>query len=140
MAKTKGRKKRTTSKKGRKSRRKRRRVRINKDGTVNKQELKLPSLASMMRDNPWMKQAEAELQAKKGGRSRRFRKKKRRKGRRTFKQRGGDGVVSYDEFVRQLALFQPIRVGCCYWTSCRRAGSSLAVTGEGLWAVSRQTS
>ena len=22
-------------------------------------------------------------------------------------------------------------VGCCYWTSCRRAGASLAVTGEG---------
>ena len=72
IAKTKGRKKRITSKKGRKSRRKRRRVRINKDGTVNKQDLKLPSLASMMRDNPWMKQEWAKKQAKKGGRSLRF--------------------------------------------------------------------
>ena len=44
--------------------------------------------------------------------------------------------------LASLALAVAVRVaawGWCYWTSCRRAGASLAVTGEGLWAVSRQT-
>ena len=44
-----------------KTRRKRRRVRRNKDGTVNKQDLKLPSLASMMRDNPGLKMKSGKL-------------------------------------------------------------------------------
>ena len=46
------------------------------------------------------------------------------------------------ESLASLALASAVRVaawGWFYWTSCRRAGMSLAVTGEGLRAVSRQT-
>ena len=44
--------------------------------------------------------------------------------------------------LRLLALADGVRVvvaGRCYWTSCRRARASLAVTGGGAWADKQLT-